>query len=135
MPRKGEVRKREVLPDPKFGDKLVTKFVNTIMNQGKKSVAESILYKSLDIVAGKTKEDSIGIFKKAIEDSERYDRQLRWMLRRLTPGQYLGLHLTLGLIAAGGCLWLFGGVVEDLRRLTDEIGFVPERLADLRSGV
>src|SRR5215204_1554548 len=44
----------------------------------------------------------------------RYDRQLRWMLRRLTPGQYLGLHLTLGLIAAGGCLWLFGGVVEDL---------------------
>jgi membrane protein DedA with SNARE-associated domain/membrane-associated phospholipid phosphatase len=44
----------------------------------------------------------------------RYKRQLRWMLRRLTPGQYLGLHLTLGLIAAGGCLWLFGGVVEDL---------------------
>src|SRR5215213_1060606 len=44
----------------------------------------------------------------------RYDRQLRWMLRRLTPGQYLGLHLTLGLIAAGGCLWLFGGIVEDL---------------------
>jgi membrane protein DedA with SNARE-associated domain/membrane-associated phospholipid phosphatase len=44
----------------------------------------------------------------------RYDRQLRWMLRRLSPGQYLGLHLTLGLIAAGGCLWLFGGVVEDL---------------------
>ena len=44
----------------------------------------------------------------------RYDAQLRWLLRRLTPGQYLGLHLTLGLIAAGGCLWLFGGVVEDL---------------------
>src|ERR687889_1942853 len=39
----------------------------------------------------------------------RYDRQLRWMLRRLTPGQYLGLHLTVGLIAAGGCPWLFGG--------------------------
>jgi len=58
MPRKGEVRKREVLPDPKFGEKLVTKFVNTIMNQGKKSVAESILYRSLDIVAAKTKEDS-----------------------------------------------------------------------------
>ncbi|HEU4638378.1 MAG TPA: 30S ribosomal protein S7, partial [Candidatus Binatia bacterium] len=51
MPRKGEVRKREVLPDPKFSEKLVTKFVNTIMNQGKKSVAESILYRSLDIVA------------------------------------------------------------------------------------
>jgi membrane protein DedA with SNARE-associated domain/membrane-associated phospholipid phosphatase len=44
----------------------------------------------------------------------RYDAQLRWLLRRLTPGQYLGLHLTLGLLAAGGSLWLFGGLVEDL---------------------
>jgi len=44
----------------------------------------------------------------------RYDAQLRWMLRRLTPGQYLGLHLTLGLLAAAGSLWLFGGLVEDL---------------------
>jgi len=42
MPRKGEVRKREILPDPKYGDKLVAKFVNTIMGRGKKSVAESV---------------------------------------------------------------------------------------------
>jgi membrane protein DedA with SNARE-associated domain/membrane-associated phospholipid phosphatase len=45
---------------------------------------------------------------------ERYDAQLRWLLRRLTPGQYLGLHLTLGLAAAAGCLWLFGGLAEDV---------------------
>lgn len=44
----------------------------------------------------------------------RYERQLRWLLRRLTPGQYLGLHLTLGLAAAAGCLWLFGGLAEDI---------------------
>jgi membrane-associated phospholipid phosphatase len=44
----------------------------------------------------------------------RYDAQLRWLLRRLTPGQYLGLHLTIGLLAAAGGLWLFGGLVEDL---------------------
>ena len=44
----------------------------------------------------------------------RYDAKLRWLLRRLTPGQYLGLHLTLGLLAAAGCLWLFGGVAEDV---------------------
>jgi membrane-associated phospholipid phosphatase len=44
----------------------------------------------------------------------RYDAQLRWLLRRLTPGQYLGLHLTVGLLAAAGSLWLFGGLVEDL---------------------
>ena len=69
MPRKGEVRKREILPDPKYGDKLVAKFVNTIMSQGKKSVAESIFYHSLDIVTAKTKEDSLGIFKRAIENT------------------------------------------------------------------
>ncbi len=45
---------------------------------------------------------------------ERYDRQLAWLLRRLAPGEYLGLHLTLGLLVAAGCLWLFGGVAEDL---------------------
>jgi undecaprenyl-diphosphatase len=44
----------------------------------------------------------------------RYERQLAWLLRRLAPGQYLGLHLTGGLLAAAGCLWLFGGVTEDL---------------------
>src|ERR1700741_1782691 len=69
MPRKGEVRRREILPDPKFGDKLVAKFVNTIMGRGKKSVAESILYRSLDIVTAKAKEDSLGVFKRAIENT------------------------------------------------------------------
>jgi small subunit ribosomal protein S7 len=69
MPRKGEVRKREVLPDPKYGDKLVAKFVNTVMNRGKKSVAEAIFYRSLDIIAAKIKEDSLAVFKRAIENT------------------------------------------------------------------
>src|SRR2546430_17586136 len=69
MPRKGEVRKREILPDPKYGDKVVAKFVNTIMSRGKKSVAESILYRSLDIVTAKAKEDALGVFKRAIENT------------------------------------------------------------------
>jgi small subunit ribosomal protein S7 len=68
MPRKGEVKKREVLPDPKYRDKLVAKFVNTIMNQGKKSVAEGIFYRSLDIVGAKTTEDSLVLFKKALDN-------------------------------------------------------------------
>ena len=59
MPRKGEVRKREILPDPKYGDKVVAKFVNTIMSRGKKSVAESIFYRSLDIFTAKAKEDAL----------------------------------------------------------------------------
>ena len=45
---------------------------------------------------------------------ERYDRQLSWLLRRLSPGAYLGLHLTVGLLVVVGCLWLFGGIIEDL---------------------
>jgi undecaprenyl-diphosphatase len=45
---------------------------------------------------------------------ERYDRELMWLWRRLTPGQYLGLHLTLGLAFAAGFLWLFGGLAEDV---------------------
>lgn len=45
---------------------------------------------------------------------DRYDAQIRWLFRRLTPGQYLGLHLTLGLAASAGCLWLFGGLAEDV---------------------
>lgn len=68
MPRKGEVKKREILPDPKYGDKLVAKFINTIMSGGKKSVAEGILYRCLDIVASKAKEDSLAIFKRAIDN-------------------------------------------------------------------
>jgi small subunit ribosomal protein S7 len=69
MPRKGEVRRREILPDPKYGDKLVAKFVNTIMGRGKKSVAESIFYRALNIITAKTKEETLGVFKKAIENT------------------------------------------------------------------
>lgn len=54
---------------------------------------------------------------------QRYDAQLRWLLRRLTPGLYLGLHLTTGLAVAAGCLWLFGGVSEDVVRGDPLVGF------------
>ena len=62
MPRKGEIRRREILPDPKYGDKLVTKFINTMMGRGKKSVAEGILYRSLDIIATRAKTDSAKLY-------------------------------------------------------------------------
>ncbi|MFQ5849770.1 MAG: 30S ribosomal protein S7 [Candidatus Binatia bacterium] len=69
MPRKGEIKKREVLPDPKYGDKLVAKFINTMMMRGKKSLAEGIFYRSLDIIAAKTKGDALGVFKQAVENT------------------------------------------------------------------
>jgi len=68
MPRKGEVRRREVLPDPKFHDRLVTKFVNAMMFGGKKSTAERIFYGALELVAQRTKEDALVIFRRALDN-------------------------------------------------------------------
>ena len=55
MPRRREVPKRRIIPDPKFKDKLVTKFCNTLMYGGKKSIAEGILYGALDIIEERTR--------------------------------------------------------------------------------
>jgi small subunit ribosomal protein S7 len=68
MPRKGEVRRREILPDPKFHDRMVAKFINSMMNQGKKSSAERILYDALDLVGERAKEDALGVFKRALDN-------------------------------------------------------------------
>ena len=69
MGRKKVVAKREIIPDPKFHDLVVTKFVNALMKGGKKSVAEGILYGSLEIIQEKMNgEDAIKVFKKAIDN-------------------------------------------------------------------
>jgi len=64
--RKAKPKKRIILPDPKFNDVLVTKFVNNIMLQGKKSVAYNIFYEAMDIVTQKMGEDPIEVWKKAL---------------------------------------------------------------------
>ena len=68
MPRRREVPKREVLPDPLYNSQLVTKFVNVVMRDGKKSVAERILYDALASIREKTQDDPMKAFKKAIEN-------------------------------------------------------------------
>jgi small subunit ribosomal protein S7 len=68
MPRRREVPKREILPDPVYNSPLVAKFVNTLMWDGKKAVAEGILYGALDKIKAKSEEDPLKIFKKAIEN-------------------------------------------------------------------
>ena len=60
--------KREILPDPKFGSKLVTKFVNCMMLDGKKGVSETIFYKAMDILNQKTQKDPIEVFIQAMEN-------------------------------------------------------------------
>lgn len=68
MPRKGKVPKRDILPDPKFHSKLVSKFVHGIMWEGKKSTAETILYDALEIVGKKLSEEPLKIFERAVEN-------------------------------------------------------------------
>ena len=68
MPRRRVVAKREVLPDPKFGNSTLAKFMNHVMISGKKSVAESIVYGALDIVEERTKRDPIEVFDEALEN-------------------------------------------------------------------
>ena len=67
MPRRRVVAKREVLPDPKFGSKILAKFMNHVMVDGKKSVAERIVYGALDVVSEKTGAEPLEVFEKALE--------------------------------------------------------------------
>lgn len=69
MPRRREVQKRPVLPDPKFGETLLTRFVNVLMRDGKKSTAEQIVYDTLDVIEEKTGgEDAVRVFKRGIDN-------------------------------------------------------------------
>ncbi len=68
MPRRREVPKRIILPDPKFNDRLLAKFINMLMLGGKRSTAERIVYAALDMINERSEEDAIAIFKKALEN-------------------------------------------------------------------
>ena len=68
MPRRREVPKREILPDPKFSNVDVAKFVNVLMTRGKKSVAERIIYGSLDAIKSKSGKDPIEVFSQAVQN-------------------------------------------------------------------
>ena len=68
MSRRHRAEKREILPDPKFGDRVVSKFMNNLMYAGKKSVAEGIVYGAFDRVEGKMKREPVEIFHEALDN-------------------------------------------------------------------
>jgi small subunit ribosomal protein S7 len=68
MSRRHSAEKREINPDAKFGNLVISKFMNTIMIQGKKSVAEAIVYGALEAIEGKTKSDPIKVFEQALDN-------------------------------------------------------------------
>ena len=89
MSRRHSAEKRIVLPDAKYGNKVVAKFINNIMEDGKKAVAEKIVYSAFDIMAAKTKQDALEVFTTALENVKpvvevRSDRRqalaIRWII-------------------------------------------------------
>src|SRR3954454_13848191 len=68
MSRRHSAEKREIIPDPKFGDVVVTKFMNSIMYEGKKSTAEGIVYGAFDIIEARAKANPIEVFRAALEN-------------------------------------------------------------------
>lgn len=68
MPRKGYIAKRDVLPDPIYNDKVVTKLINNIMQMGKKGVAQKICYEAFDIIKEKTGKDPLEVFEQALNN-------------------------------------------------------------------
>jgi small subunit ribosomal protein S7 len=68
MPRRGTISKRDLLPDPKFNNVLVTRFVNSLMHDGKRSTAERILYGALDIIEKRSGQDGLSIMKTAMNN-------------------------------------------------------------------
>ncbi len=68
MPRKGHIPKRDVLPDPMYNDKVVTKLINNIMLQGKKGVAQKICYGAFEIIKNKTGKDPLEVFEQALNN-------------------------------------------------------------------
>jgi small subunit ribosomal protein S7 len=68
MPRRGNIPKREVPPDPVYQSPLVTRFINCLMNEGKKSVAEGIFYGAMNVVRQKADDDALKVFRKAVDN-------------------------------------------------------------------
>jgi small subunit ribosomal protein S7 len=68
MSRRHRADKREIIPDPKYKNEVVTKFMNSVMSHGKKSVAEQIVYGAFQTIESKTKQDPLGIFRNALDN-------------------------------------------------------------------
>ena len=94
MPRKGSVPKRDVLPDHKYGSKVVTKLVNQVMEDGKKSVAQNIVYGAFDIIEKKLGVEAIDYFNQALENLKPLLETKLQTYTKLPLGQKLHLYHT-----------------------------------------
>src|SRR3989304_5754007 len=68
MPRRAIIQRREVTPDPKYGSRLVAKFINTMMTAGKRSLSERMMYQALELIGDRSKHDPIKLFKQGVDN-------------------------------------------------------------------
>ena len=130
MPRKGPVPKRPILPDPKFNSKVLSRFINKVMLQGKKSVAERICYSALEIVETKSGRDPMDIFTQALGNAMplvevRPDRRqamaMRWLITyaRARPGHSMEEKLAAELMDAANNLGASIKKREDTHKMAE----------------
>jgi small subunit ribosomal protein S7 len=136
MPRKGPVPKRPILPDPKFNSKVLSRFINKVMLQGKKSIAERICYSALEIVETKSGRDPMDIFTQALGDAlltlqhhlideVRPDRRqamaMRWLINyaRARPGHSMEEKLAAELMDAANNLGASIKKREDTHKMAE----------------
>lgn len=108
MPRRREVPKREILPDPIYSSQLVAKFINVLMKDGKKSTAQRIIYDALQTIQDRTEDDPMKVFKRAIENvkpavevkSRRVGGSTYQVPIEVRPGRKLALSMRWLIIAA-----------------------------------
>ncbi len=124
MPRKGAVSRRDIPPDPKYNDKLITKLICYILRKGKKSSAEFIVYRTFDLIEQKTGEEPLKIFKKALDNVKPV---LETKSRRVGGATYqVPVEVRAGRRVALGLRWLVGnakkrGEKTMVEKLTGEI--------------
>ena len=131
MPRRREIPKRELVPDALYQSPLVTKFINTIMSEGKRSTAERILYQSFDLIKERSGDDPLKVFKKAVDNvkppievnpNRRLSLSIRWLVgfaRARGDGKTMQEKLANELLDAAN---LRGGAVkkrEDTHRMAE----------------
>ena len=120
--RKSKPKIRITLPDPKFNEVVVTKFVNNLMMQGKKNISYEIFYDAIDIVSEKTNEDGLEVWRKALPPETLHTTETSWVIDKKTIIElYLIWHMT-------GVMDLIKGVDEGLFDILVDV--MEERLED-----
>ena len=128
MSRRHRAEKREIIPDPKFGDMVIAKFMNAVMKQGKKSVAENIVYGALERMENRAKQDPVQLFRQALDNvmPAVEVRSVRPEPLTLGGSSVQARHVTFAINGAAHEVW-YDGEDRVLKVVVPGSGFTAER--------